>query len=294
MGKDHQSGRERAENHVSRPLSELRDPKSFGPPPKNAQFCHHRTSPTALDDGQSPSNKSRAQDRPSSQDIQSNEEIEQQQTLPTGPYSADTTGLSTANLPKPPIRRQDQDLEKKGEVLSSATQNKSKQNPSLPPRLPPRQSSPIKALTSTQSPRSPPPPYAKSDGNPNRQISPQPSPNQDALQRLTQAGVQVPELGISGRDGVGKRAPYALQSYLPKGPMSATTQELRPSSTDRGLPTSFSKAPSLSEAAGKKRPLPPKKPSVLAGFGSSKPTAEGRDIGRREEPPPIPLGTKPK
>ena len=106
---------------------------------------------------------------------------------PSIPYRANTTGLSTSNLPKPPVRRA-----AVGDLLtpqaSDNTQAKSvltKPKPPLPPRLPPRESS---------TPQDPPPSYnsAIEDTTAHARL------NQSALNRLGSAGISVPGLSIGG------------------------------------------------------------------------------------------------
>ena len=108
---------------------------------------------------------------------------EAQEALPPpGPYKVDTTGLSTRNLPKPPVRRLEHDT-------SSSSSEQKKSKPSLPPRLPPRQNS------GTPNDGPPPPSYHTATG----QVPSQKSYlNQGALNRLGSAGVSVPALGIGG------------------------------------------------------------------------------------------------
>ena len=113
---------------------------------------------------------------------------EQEIKPPPGPFKVDTTGLSMRNLPKPPIRRAEQDIGNN----STGPAAGSKSKPSLPPRLPPRQNSGASANTS-----SPPPSYnaATTVESPaqNGYL------NQGALNRLGATGVSVPGFGI-GRD----------------------------------------------------------------------------------------------
>lgn len=123
--------------------------------------------------------KQRLQER---QEAKRREEEEEASRPPPGPYRPDTTGLSTAHLPKPPAFRP-------GATSPPATLNaSSKPKPSLPPRLPPRQNSNPDAYAPT-----PPPTY----GEATQQATPsQGVLNQGALSRLGQAGVSVPGFGI--------------------------------------------------------------------------------------------------
>jgi len=93
-----------------------------------------------------------------------------------GPFRADTTGLSTAQLPPPPVFRGDGVVNKPGPP--------GKPKPKLPPRLPPRD-------PSIETPTTPPPTYDDAVHS-----SAEPLLNQGAIDRLGRAGVSVPGLGI--------------------------------------------------------------------------------------------------
>ncbi|KAF2083948.1 hypothetical protein K490DRAFT_50314 [Saccharata proteae CBS 121410] len=169
----------RAENHQSRPLASLKDPASFAPPPKRvgtASSAGGYGAPTP------PSRQGTGY-----MSAHAAEEAEEEPRPPPGPYRADTTGLSTAHLPKPPVRRLGQDGQS-----SIAPAPAPKPKPSLPPRLPPRQNSHPDL-------NAPPPP-------PTYQDSVQQPPansgylNQGALSRLGHAGVSVPGFNIGRKD----------------------------------------------------------------------------------------------
>ena len=132
---------------------------------------------------------------------------------PPVPYRANTTGLSTAGLPKPPVRR----LENGEASVSSSPTAKPK--PSLPPRLPPRQNS----HPTTNAP-SPPPDYNSATQQP---PSKDPYLNQGALGRLGKAGVSVPGLGIGGGQGSSQASnPWRNEpnSNAPSTPSPIVTQ----------------------------------------------------------------------
>ena len=94
---------------------------------------------------------------------------------PPRQYRADTTGLSTANLPPPPGRKDGADG-RSPVALPPPTAAKSK-TPVLPPRLPPRQN--------TSTPRDPP-----------TYIPGSAQMNQGSLNRLEASGMSVPDFGI--------------------------------------------------------------------------------------------------
>ena len=113
----------------------------------------------------------------------------QKSAPPAVPYRANTTGLSTTGLPKPPVRRLED-----GQQSATASPT-TKPKPSLPPRLPPRQNS-----HPTANAPSPPPDY-NSATQPQQPAQDQ-HLNQGALGRLGKAGVSVPGLGIGAGRGV--------------------------------------------------------------------------------------------
>ena len=141
---------------------------------------------------------------------------------PPIPYRANTTGLSTANLPKPPLRQIEN-----GEASATASPI-AKPKPSLPPRLPPRQNS----HPTTNTP-SPPPDYSSAT----QEQPPQTSYlNQGALGRLGKAGVSVPGLGIGGgreeNKGQGSSQasnPWRNESIANKSSTSSPTTTQNPS-----------------------------------------------------------------
>lgn len=113
---------------------------------------------------------------------------------PSIPYRADTTGLPTRNLPKPPVRRAAVGDHSSPQASSNA-QAKSvvtKPKPSLPPRLPPREPSTL--------PQDPPPTYNRAIEDPTAHIK----LNQSALNRLGSAGISVPGLNIGGSSEASK------------------------------------------------------------------------------------------
>ena len=106
---------------------------------------------------------------------------------PPVPYRANTTGINTRNLPKPPTRSLTHQQE-----LQVPTPASAKPKPSLPPRLPARQNSHPNLHTPD-----PPPPYAAATqqdiGTQNDEY------NVGALSRLGKAGVSVPGFGIGSK-----------------------------------------------------------------------------------------------
>ncbi|KFY07898.1 hypothetical protein V492_06719 [Pseudogymnoascus sp. VKM F-4246] len=153
---------------VARPLSSLKDPSSFGPPPKKNSFPQ-QSSPTITAGSQNGS--SVAYGRQGAQELEEPKAPE--------PYRRDTTGLSTSHLPPPPGRRERSD---------GGAPPAPKAKPSLPPRLPPRQNENPGDYTPP-----PPPAYHEATSEPpaHRGIL-----NQGSLSRLGAAGVSVPGFDI--------------------------------------------------------------------------------------------------
>lgn len=182
-GKDTSQAAE-AQAYQSRPLRSLKDPAEFGPPPRRVNYSSSASTPVAstLD--------RRVLGEPSSQaQIRAKQEQEvevgaEEESIPAVPFRADTTGLSTDHLPKPPLRKFHQ-----SELVSPQEPARiQKPKPSLPPRLPPRQnSSPV------QHSASPPPVYSRgAEAAPVQENY----LDQGSLNRLGSAGVSVPGLNI--------------------------------------------------------------------------------------------------
>ncbi|KAK4202660.1 hypothetical protein QBC40DRAFT_275893 [Triangularia verruculosa] len=172
------------EHHTARPLSSLKDPASFAPPPK-------RTNTGSL------SNIS-----PTLPQQQQQQGVADQPPKPPKPWSLNTTGLSTASLPPPPARR---DVPSRPSSISSADGVRA-----APPPVPPARSSsqnplprPPPALPPRLPPRSPPVPGGNALASLVQQVSSAsldapapPPPNQSSINRLSAAGISVPGLGI--------------------------------------------------------------------------------------------------
>ena len=177
IGKKPTNAHENAHNHQSRPLATLKDPESFGAPPKNVRYYGGAATETLEHVNQSHQGANEAR------------VITQgpQEALPPPiPFRADTTGLSTRNLPKPPVRHPGPDNTVSQAGAPAAIM---KPKPSLPPRLPPRQNSSMsQGVVSPQ-----PPSY---NAGTRQEPQQQNVLNQSALNRLGGAGVSVPGFGI--------------------------------------------------------------------------------------------------
>jgi len=181
-----------AEDHQSTPLSALKDPASFGPPPKRTgtggttgSLAITRTDAgglgAPLNHSQLEEDRQRRLEREEAARRAEEEEREEHARRMAQPYKADTTGLSTGNLPKPPAFRPGE----RGESPIAAPGGRPK--PALPPRLPPRNPA------SSRTPLTPPPPYQSPAADPERGVL-----NQGALGRLSHAGISVPGFEIGG------------------------------------------------------------------------------------------------
>ena len=301
IGKGKQSDLERAEDHVSQPLSSLKDPSSFGAPPKHIHYYGNRAggSPPAASQ-ETPASTSLGSpavlDR---QPLQKKEEEESQPKHPQGPYRVDTTGLSTGNLPKPPIHRAVQEAAGSTHPPSVGKNiSPVKPKPSLPPRLPPRQTSPQNSEKAT--PNEPPPPYDSSDGarhqNAGLQAQGVPSLNQGAIDRLEKAGVRVPDLGIGehgkddGADPIGSPPSSSTLSSA-----HANVSELQSRFAKMSASTQSQQMPATPTCATKKPPLPPKKSNLQPSSVSGEPPENpGMKDTRSPKPPPVPMESKPK
>ncbi|KAI1742186.1 hypothetical protein F4680DRAFT_446254 [Xylaria scruposa] len=283
------------EQHVATPRSSLRDPSSFGPPPKHVA-AHGRTTTAQAQPAagaaslsstqmQSPAaDPIASQASGSKQPYQAQHVVEEESPAEPRPYRVDTTGLSTSHLPPPPTRASGAGGRTSSPAPTATTQAavaaKPRAPPSLPPRLPPRSgnNSPSPTITSEQ---------AAIQGH----------LNQGAIDRLGAAGISVPGFGIGGGSrtpppptGSPSQAPgYGqvdeLQARFARmGSSSAQASSNETAATSGTQQRPIGQVPSL---LGKKKPPPPppkpKKPELPAT------RAESADA-----PPPIPLATRPR
>lgn len=187
MGKGKDASDDRSE-HISQPLSSLKDPSAFGPPPRHINYhgagaLPNETTPDRRGMG-APLSQEQIdyQNYQHQQAIEAEEEAAQKPAPPPVPYRVNTTGLSTNNLPPPPVRRLDS-------PSSGSSASSKPKGPQVPPRVPPRNDSPA---TSTL----PPPPYSVTTPSASQGYV-----NQEATSRLSNAGVSVPALGIEEQNG---------------------------------------------------------------------------------------------
>lgn len=306
MGKGKDSTSSDRSEHVSQPLSSLKDPASFAPPPKHVNYQGSRASaneavPDSPDLGASVAPNQYQRDSPRQPEDAADGEVTQKPKPPSVPYRVDTTGLSTSNLPPPPVRR----LDSPGAASSAP-----KPKPQLPPRVPPRNESP------SHDP-SPPPAYTPTAPSPSQGYI-----NQNATSRLTQAGVSVPVLGIGrtqsgSQDSTGPSTVDKLQSRFSQmrtdlgssssapssrpyedGVPAAASPGLRERHADKidfgkqklgGLTSrinTFVEDRKFSAEANKRIPRPPA--SNPAPASASSPTIEAQAQRKKAPPPPPP------
>lgn len=297
---------EEQRNHESRPLASLKDPDSFGPPPKHsAYYGPNASSPRGSHSSTGGGGGlGSAVPAPSRRQTQQEEVVEEAPKPPPGPYRVDTTGLSTTGLPAPPVRR--------AGTGSPAPAPPPRATPSLPPRAPPRNTGaptppPLLPPRQNEYPDehtpAPPPTYGEATQPPQQPNAA--TLNQGALNRLGQAGVSVPGFGIGNSASPPAQSPSATQGHptqlnelqqrfarmgtgsprpqspaQSQAPATPTWQQAR-----QGLQTVASSSAAPAIANKKPAPPPPPKKSSLGGGGGG----AGGDA-----PPPIPMSSKPR
>ncbi|KAF2104516.1 hypothetical protein NA57DRAFT_51337 [Rhizodiscina lignyota] len=280
-----------ADNHQSTPLGALKDPSSFGPPPRRtgtadsfgSGVSSSRASPASPG---APLSHDHTQPRYARKEQEQREEEEEEEQPPPMPYRPDTTGLSTAGLPPPPRFRGDGAAHSPAPAPAPAA----RPVPSLPPRLP------------TRSIATPPPSYNEAAAEPERGVL-----NQGALNRLGQAGVSVPGFGIGGNQGATRPVP-GLAARNPVSPPLASPPAhaeapASPSGLGHGgqlneLQARFARMGSnSSNAATASSPTSPSFPSSPIKKKPPPPPPKKRELHSQEAAPaapPIPVSSKPR
>jgi hypothetical protein len=257
MGKGKEASDDSSE-HVSQLLSSLKDPSSFAPPPKHINYhgagaLPNETTPDRRGMGAPLSQEQiNHQTYLQQQAIQAEEEAAQKPAPPPVPYRVNTTGLSTSNLPAPPVRR-----------LDSPSSGSSARGPQVPPRVPPRNGSPA---TNTL----PPPPYSATTPPASQGYV-----NQEATSRLANAGVSVPALGIGNNQGSSQTAPsYTATAKSKMNDMQSRFSQMR---TDSG---SSSPAPAQTDPFPRTNTNPDASLPPLPGFRERH--ADKIDMGKQK------------
>ena len=273
-------------NHQSAPLRTLRDPDSFGPPPKQREWYGEGA---AARPGQPPPpSGGLGSPVPAPSRYRQQEQIEEAPKPPPGPYQVDTSGLRTDHLPKPPMRRTTDDMG--GPVRTSS------------PSLPPRQAAPV--LPGRQAVKPPPSLPPRQNENPSIFSPPPPPPYGEAVQapqshpsispiapaRVASPAAPTPSYraaapspAVQPPPAATPRAPQLseLQQRFARMNTGASSQEV---TTPVPAPANVPSAPT--PAHKKAAPPPPPKKSALA--------ARPVSIVDASEPPPLPLASKPR
>ncbi|KAL4766470.1 uncharacterized protein BDW70DRAFT_155138 [Aspergillus foveolatus] len=231
MGKGKDPKDEDRENHVSRPLSSLKDPASFGPPPKHIRYhgaaaLPNETTPDRSGLGAPLSREqiNNSYTRKQQEEEEERRKAEEAAKRPPVPYRANRTGIDPSTLPPPPVRRT-------GSVAESAPASASPRPvPSVPPRVPPR--------TSTITPAShtpTPPAYTPNLEGAEQSQAADGYLNQAAVSRLAQAGVSVPALGISARPS-NPTSPAPSYNQAPVNELQSRFSQMRTNSASSPSP----------------------------------------------------------
>ncbi|KAF2148439.1 hypothetical protein K461DRAFT_324775 [Myriangium duriaei CBS 260.36] len=268
---------ERAENHVSAPLSSLRDPASFAPPPKHVNY-HGEDAVAAQRNPQlalpaagssnttggtaSPVRDTRVYDtdrggwggalgadaiRSQQEATRQEEEEANKPKPPPTPYRMNATGLRTDHLPPPPKRTPGVATPPPGTPVRSPAAAAPKPQPQLPPRLPRRQNSNPNEFT-------PPPPPSYGEATTTTDYA----PNAASTSRLASAGVNVPGFGIGRSTPSQNQAQTQTQVSELQSRFAGlrTTSPASPSSQNPSSPLSLSKASSAFSTAQQARADP--------------------------------------
>lgn len=213
--------------HASKPLSTLKDPSSFGPPPKNLKYHGTAAVPNQTTPDRSSVGAPLSEEQVDGQNAQQQAQMEDEQPgkpAPPLPFRADRTGLSRTNLPPPPPKRIDS-------PANSAPTGSSR--PKAAPPIPPRRD-PIRS----QSP-SPPPAYSPvpTSTDSNGYL------NQQATSNLSRSGVSVPALGIGDNNSAGNAPANELQSRFERmNTNSPSSTSPAPPPPSRGMDASSVKS----------------------------------------------------
>lgn len=247
MGKGKSKAQDDASrDHIARPLSSLKDPSSFAPPPKHINYHGGAAMPDRLTPDTRGLGKplTAAEIRQQeAQEMEARQQEEVEQAPPPQPWRTDTTGLRTDHLPPPPGRADGIDgrappppLPKKKAPPPLPAK---KAGPSLPPRLPPRQNSNPDAYTPE-----PPPTYTAATAEPAAHKG---YLNQGSLSRLGAAGVSIPGFGIGSKatPPTPSRTSPTGSSAIPPPSNGSQLSELssRFSQMNTSSPTSSPKSP---------------------------------------------------
>ncbi|KAM0334404.1 hypothetical protein ACHAQA_001430 [Verticillium albo-atrum] len=235
-------------NYVARPMSSLKDPASFAPPPKRTADQPlpppiSRTGTASSSGAPGPPSYDDSNRYAGHQQYGAVEE-EEEAPAPPKPYRVDTTGLSTSHLPPPPKFNNNRAIAPPPPAPSAGGARAGP--PSLPPRLPPR--TPSAPSTPVQSPA---PTGGSSNSTAGGYL------NQGAMNRLGAAGVSVPGFGIgrsSNTDAAPAPAPPPARTTA--SPTNTHMNELQNRFSKLGKPSLGALSSSSSPSAGGAAPPP--------------------------------------
>lgn len=245
MGKGKDPHVEPAQDHHSRPLASLKDPSTFGPPPKHVKYHGDAVESQGTKSDATESVTPLSEELREPQKDHQGEEGSATRSGPPIPDKVDTPGLSTRNPPKPPSRY----AITQSSPITSPVSPSPKPKPALPPRLPPRQASTPSPYGSQEVP----PPYSTIPSEMNHVGSPV---NRGALSRLHSAGIRVPGLGI-GEEPTGSSTGQGRNNdnrgslnVSPSGEQGTTSQSLQSRFSKLSTKQSSSASPTEVPAQG--------------------------------------------
>ena len=290
---------EASRSHQSAPLASLKDPDSFGPPPRHTGAVG--STPTT------PTSPARARPPPGGLGgpvpkprwKQEEEQVQAEPEAPKLPYRTNTTGLRTDNLPKPPARRDEIAFApvpapppRTNSSASSLPPPARAQQPPPPPRSRPTPSLPPRMNEHPDEYTPPAPPAYHEATQP--AVRDQPLLNQGAVNRLANAGVSVPGFGIqSNNDSSSNSAQESVQGH------GAQLSELQQrfarlktaSDAHPAIASAVSSAGANAASAAVQKKPPPPPPPKKSGLANGSPPGTVAD---GNQPPPLPLSSKPR
>jgi hypothetical protein len=243
MGKGKKPGDDAAGEHISRPLATLKDPSSFGPPPKNVNYHGGAALPNEITPHRGGIGAPLSQEQIASAHRSTHAPPPEEVAVKTGPplpYRANTTGLSTSHLPPPPVHRNIISPPPQEDAEPSAPKPK----PGLPPRLPSRQNT--ADVTAAVTP--PPPSYDAVASEAPAKASTFSTLNSSAVSNLSRAGVKVPAFGIGRTNSSNASTPTADNPWSSEPAKTASPGVGTSTNTMSELQSRFSRMNSKSNA----------------------------------------------
>ena len=303
-------------------MTSLRDPSSFGPPPKTAGVARSTSlkSPASEDrrpvaaslnkpltqlpplDSRGLGSPLTAEEIRAERKAQAEAEVErksaEEEEERKSPFQTNTTGLQTQGLPKPPVRRMGETPASQALPARAAAPAHpptvaaaaAKPKPALPPRLPPRSAAAAPS-------RSPPPSYTASAQNttavqrPGGVQTPGNADgllNQGAMNRLGAAGVKVPALGIGGSSGEGNSSTSHADLGAVAKPLSRLALSSQKPAADSSTRSPTQATSNVRTLAGLHEQHGDKVGAAAKRFGGAASSGLGALAGKKGPPPPAP------